>query len=500
MTIRIRMTLWYGAVLAAVIAVFGTSVYLLTAHELHARLDGGLRQELAGLMEEVEEAKNHARLQERLRRRFSRHEVYDYQVTSHDGAVIFQSERLKGEGLPVPPVPGSLKRLDFESVPLGATNVTLRRIGRVRVFSELVPGPDSTVVIQAATSLERDNHELAQLLLILVLAGPLSLAAALGGGYLLARKALAPVERMARAAGEITAKRLDKRIDVPTPPDELGRLATTLNEMIARLEHSFEEIRRFTADAAHELRTPLAVLRAEAEVALRAPREPEHYREVIETMLEEVARLTRLTEQLLFLCREDAGLAPHVRESVQLDALLHEVAEHMRPVASERKLSLSAEEISPCQVLGDEDQLRRLLFNLVDNAVKFTHAGSVTMTAELTEGHVRVAVSDSGIGIPAEHLPHVFKRFYRVDRARGQEVDGTGLGLAIGQSIADAHGGELRIASAVGVGTKVSLVLPVLDAMESKVLGAHRGAAAGLVAPHGHAELKDKESFDPCRT
>src|SRR4051794_2997130 len=230
MTIRIRMTLWYGAVLAAVIAVFGASVYLLMAHHLRTRLDAGLTQELSGLMEEVQEAKNHARLQERLGRKFSHHELYDYQVTSSDGAVIFRSERLKPESLPTPPVPGPFKRLDFESVPLPSKDMTLSRLGRVRVSGELVPGPDSTVVIQAVTSLARDEHELSELLLILLLAGPLSVVAALGGGYLLAKKALAPVERMAKAASEITAKRLGIRLEVPAAADELGRLATTLND------------------------------------------------------------------------------------------------------------------------------------------------------------------------------------------------------------------------------------------------------------------------------
>jgi heavy metal sensor kinase len=455
------MTLWYGAVLATVIAVFGISVYLMMAHRLRTRLDAGLAQELSGLMEEVEEAKNHARLQERLRRKFSRHEVYDYQVTSIDGEIIFRSERLEPHPLPVPSVPGSLKRLDFESVPLGTQGMAIEKLGRVRVSSELVPGPDSTVVIQAATSLAPDDHELSELLLILLLAGPLSVGAALGGGYLLARKALAPVDRMVASASEITARGLDKRLEVANQDDELGRLARTLNEMIARLEHSFEEIRRFTADAAHELRTPLAVLRSEAEVALRGPREPEQYRQAIEAMLDEVVRLARLAEQLLFLCREDAGLVPHLREPIQIDEVLHEVAEHMRAVAAEKGLALDAETIAPCRVIGDEDQLRRLLINLVENAIKFTHTGSIAVRGEPGDGRFRVVVSDTGIGIPAEHLPHVFKRFYRVDPARGREAtEGIGLGLAICRSIVEAHGGRIDVESNVGRGTQVTFTLP----------------------------------------
>jgi two-component system heavy metal sensor histidine kinase CusS len=500
MTIRIRMTLWYGLVLATVIAVFGASVYLLMARQLRGRLDAGLAQELSALMEEVEEAKNPSRLQERLRRRFSAHELYDSQVTNSDGTVIFKSERLRAESLPSPPVPTPFKRLDFESVPLGSKDLTLGRLGRIRVASELVPGPDSTVVIQAVTSLASDEHELSELLMILLLAGPFSLASALVGGYLLAKKALAPVERMAKAAGEITAKRLGIRLEVPSPSDELGRLATTLNDMIARLEHSFEEIRRFTADAAHELRTPLAVLRSEAEVALRMPRDAGEYRRVIETMLEEVLRLSRLAEQLLSLCREDAGLVPRVREPVRLDDVLRDVAEHMRAVAKARGLSLDAGQIAPCRVLGDGDQLRRLLFNVVDNAIKFTPEGSVTLRGEFGEGRVRVVVSDTGVGIASGNLPHVFERFYRVDPARGREVEGTGLGLSIGRSIAEAHGGELRIESTLGVGTNVSLVLPLLDRIEERGGGSRPPTGVFHGTTNGHGEFKDQEDLDPCRS
>jgi signal transduction histidine kinase len=265
MSIRIKMTLWYGAVLAAVLALFGATVYVMMRHQLRTRLDSGLGRELAKAAEEAEEAGSNARLRERLEHSFKHRDGYEVQVSSADGEVIFRTEGLKETPLPAPSVPQSFRRLDYESVPLAARSVTLGALGRFRVAGELIPGPTSTVVIQAATSLAPDDHELSELLFILLLSGPLALAAALGGGYLLARKALAPVDHMARTAGEITSKHLHRRIVVPNPGDELGRLARTLNEMIARLERSFDEMQRFTADAAHELRTPLAVLRSEAE-------------------------------------------------------------------------------------------------------------------------------------------------------------------------------------------------------------------------------------------
>jgi heavy metal sensor kinase len=462
-SIRIKMTFWYGAVLAAVLAVFGATVYVMMQHQLRTRVDARLTQELSEVMEEVEEASSDVRLKERLENRFNHAGDYELQASNAEGVPIFRTKQLGSTLLPVPSAAKSFKHLDYESVPLGARTVSLGGLGRFRVSSELIPGPSGTVVIQAAISLAPDDHELSELLFVLCLAGPLALACALGGGYLLARKALAPVDHMSKAASEITASHLNRRLDVPNPDDELGRLARTLNEMIGRLERSFEEIRRFTADAAHELRTPLTVLRSEAEVALRSPREPEQYRQVLEAMLEEVERLARLAEQLLFLSRKDAGLVPRVREPLRLDTLAEDVAELMRVIAEEKRLTLAADDLAPSHVVADEDQLRRVLVNLVDNAIKFTPpGGTVTIRCETAEDRVRLAVTDTGIGIAAEHLPHIFERFYRVDPSRSREAGGTGLGLAIGRAIAEAHSGCIRIESTVGVGTEATLVLPAL--------------------------------------
>jgi heavy metal sensor kinase len=335
-------------------------------------------------------------------------------------------------------------------------------LGHMRLTGRLVPGPDCPLVVQAATPLASIDQELTQLLTVLLLAGPVAMACALGGGYVLARQALGPVDRMVHTADQITATRLDRRIEVTNTDDELGRLARTLNGMIARLERSFEEIRRFTADAAHELRTPIAVLRSEAEVALRMPREPEEYRAILEDQLEELDRLSRLADRLLFLCREDARLVPVARRPVDLCDVVEGVADHMRVVADEKGVMLHVEKRASCVAQGDEDLLRRLLFNLVDNAIKFTPAsGTVTIETTCADSEARIVVADSGIGIAPEHLPHVFQRFYRVDPARESDMGGAGLGLAIARSIAQAHGGSIEIESTVGVGTRAILTLPV---------------------------------------
>jgi heavy metal sensor kinase len=336
------------------------------------------------------------------------------------------------------------------------------RSGHDRLLSRVVPGPDGPLILQVAAPLAADYQELGELLAVLLLAGPLALALALGGGYLLARRALAPVDRMAAEADQITATRLNHRLEVANPDDELGRLGATLNGMIARLERSFEEVRRFTADAAHELRTPLCVMRNVAEVALRTPREPEQYRRVLGDVLEEVERLTRLAEQLLFLCREDAGLVPLAIGEIRLDDLMRETAEHIGVVAEAKGVALECDDSELCLVRGDTDRLRRLLFNLLDNAVKFTlPGGAVRVGLKRSNGQALLVVTDTGPGIPEEHLPRIFDRFYRVDPARGRETDGTGLGLAICRSIAEAHAGHLTIESDLGHGTRATLTLPL---------------------------------------
>jgi heavy metal sensor kinase len=455
MSIRWRLTLWYGVVLAAVLAVFGVAVYLMMRHALLARTGSGMSMESTEVAEEVARSRDRSTLGMWLERRFGRHPGYDIQVSTPGGEALFRSERIKEGGLPRPSDLPALGRPTFESF--------ASRSGHDRLLNRLVPGPDGPLVLQIAASLAADDHELSELLTVLLLAGPLALGLALGGGYLLARRALAPVDRMAAEAEQITATRLDRRLDVPNPDDELGRLGATLNGMIARLERSFEETRRFTADAAHELRTPLAVMRNVAEVALRSPREPEHYRRVLGDVLEEVERLTRLAEQLLFLCREDAGLVPLAKTEVRLDDLARDAAEHMGVVAEAKGLALETARLTPCSVRADADQLRRLLFNLLDNAIKFTQAGgSVRVGLERSDGRALLTVADTGAGIPSEHIPHVFERFYRVDPARGQEGGGTGLGLAICRSVAEAHSGHLRVESEVGQGTRVTVVMPVL--------------------------------------
>jgi heavy metal sensor kinase len=384
---------------------------------------------------------------------FAAHSFYEIQVARPDGAIVFASDRIREQPLPVPPI-------DAAAVGRNLLNVERPGAPRLRLSSRRATGFDGPLVIQAADSLELYDRELRQLLVVLVAALPLVLAAALTGGYLLSRKALSPVDRLTRAALEISAEHLDRHVDVPNPGDELGRLATAFNAMIDRLQRSFDEMQRFTADAAHELRTPLAVLRTEAEVALRAPRSIDQYRQVLESQLEEIERLTRLADQLLFLCREDAGLTRSAGVPVRVDVLLEELAGHLAAVAEAQGLSLELDPLPQCAVVMEEDRLRRLFYNLLDNALKYTpRGGDVRVRGRCENGSVEIVVEDTGVGIAPDHVPHVFGRFYRVDPARSRS-DGHGLGLAICRSIVEGRQGTIHIDSAPGRGTAVHVLLP----------------------------------------
>jgi heavy metal sensor kinase len=310
-------------------------------------------------------------------------------------------------------------------------------------------------------SLEDVDHEMGHLRTALALAVPAGLIVCSGVSYVLARKALAPVEQLRRLTREITAERLDRRLPVANPGDELGGLAQTINEMIGRLERSFAEIRRFTADASHELRTPLTAIRTETEVALNKTPLPPEQQQLLGSILEECDRLTRLTDQLLSLSREDAAVTPSTGEPVDMAVLLGRVVETMRPLAEAKGLCLRNQGDEALSVRGDAARLRQVFYNLLENAIKYTpEQGHIDTVLTRQNGEVVVAVRDTGIGIAEEHLPRVFDRFYRVDKARTREQGGTGLGLSIAQSIVAAHGGRIELTSAPGKGTTCTVWLP----------------------------------------
>ncbi len=472
LSIRWRMSLWYSAVLAGILAIFGISVYLLMQRGLQNRTNKSLAVHMAVLEDQLTRFRQSSEIRDWLQRQYARHPALDVQVTAADGSIWLRGDRIRNAGLPAPKASTAGKKDVFDNFSVG-------NLGRFRMLSRQIDGPDAPLLVQVACSLEENDKQLGELLAILLLVGLPAVGCSLGGGYVLARQALAPVERMAATADEITARRLDRRLDAPNPSDELGRLARTLNGMIERLERSFEEVRRFTADAAHELRTPLAILRNEAEVALRIPRDSEQYRDCLEDMLEEIDHLSRLSDALLFLFREDAGLGALARDSVNLQEIARQIAGHMRVVAAEKHQELSVDAPSPCWALGNPEQLRRLLFNLLENAIKFTpDGGRIDVRVESRKEQACITVCDNGAGIAPEHLPRIFDRFYRVDSARSRRTGGNGLGLSISKSIVETHRGSIEVKSQPNVGTQVTVTLPATTspaprAPQPEALSAH---------------------------
>jgi heavy metal sensor kinase len=294
-------------------------------------------------------------------------------------------------------------------------------------------------------------------LLVLV---PLGVILSAVGGWLLARRALRPVDRMSQSALRISAEDLSRRLERRGTQDEIDRLADTLNAMLTRLEAAFAEMQRFTADAAHELRTPLTALRGGIEIALRAERSPDEYRRVLASSIEEVDQLIRLAEDLLLLSRSTVGPTT-VHQAVDLEPLCLEALEMGVRLAKGKGVNVSMGATAPATVRGDAGALRRALLNLVDNAVKYTPAGgSVVISLERTAERVALGVEDTGIGIDPGDAARIFEPFVRLDAGRSRDTGGSGLGLAIARSIVVAHGGTLELQSRPGGGSRFTIVLP----------------------------------------
>jgi len=308
---------------------------------------------------------------------------------------------------------------------------------------------------------QRMEAQLDEILVVLVLGLPVVVALAGVGGYVLARRALAPIDHLSAEARRITAERLHERLSVPNEQDEIGRLAAVINDTLARLQSSFDELRRFTADASHELRTPLSVIRGIGEMGLRETRSPAEYKDAIGSMLEEVDRLTRLVDTLLRLSRGDAGTVRLSLETVDLGQLAHDVVSSLGILAEERQQRVNVDALENIHVSADRLVLRDAITNVIDNAIKYSPKGSTIQVRVSLDGNdAMLSVADEGPGISAEHRERIFDRFYRIDQGRSREMGGTGLGLAIAKWAVEANGGRIVVDSA-GRGASFRIALPL---------------------------------------
>jgi len=341
---------------------------------------------------------------------------------------------------------------------------------KFRVLASLVePGrPAATRVVQVALDRSYEDQLLADYRRNAWLVLGIALVVCALGSYQLARRGIRPVQEITTAARQVRSTTLHQRIALAGLPAELAALADTFNDMLDRLEESFTRLSRFSADIAHELRTPVNILRGEAEVALGQPRSPEEYRAVLDSSLEECARLANMIDRLLFLARAENPQTQITREAVPVGRELAAIRDFYEPAAHEAGVTLAV--ATPDNLVAELDRplFQRAVGNLVANAMAYTPSGGqVSLTASRKNGTIRVEVSDTGCGISPAHLPHIFDRFYRVDRARSTTTGGMGLGLAIVKSIAVLHGGSVDIRSEVGRGTCVAVVFPEARAISN---------------------------------
>ncbi len=457
-SLRTRFGVWVAALIVLALSLFGAYVYVAVGLGLRKTLDDSLRVSASLVASTVS--------------------------VTRDGLVLGESMPENNTDLQALLAQGNTVRyIDARGAVLGGfghlwdappetTGLLLARSGTpaftnstdpvadkdYRVFS--LPLTDSHTVVgfvQVMHNLDSIDGPLQRLLTALLAGGAVLMVLVGLGGYVLAGRALAPIDAITRTARRISAQDLSARLHFSGADDEVGRLARTFDDMLERLDDSFKRERRFAADASHELRTPLAAMEAILGVIRSESRDPGEYASALDDLAEETARLRALVADLLEFARGTrpgaADLAP-----VDLATLVTDVTDVLRPLAEAKELSLDGRLGPALTVRGDRDGLVRVFVNLVDNAITFTTQGGVMLSGSSAGDEVRVTVTDTGIGIPADRLPHVFEPFYRVDPSRS--APGTGLGLALARQIVHDHGGTLTVRSVVGQGTTFTVGLP----------------------------------------
>lgn len=464
LSVRARLTGSFVAAFGAMLVLYATSTWLVVHNRFTAELDNRLGQALEIAERSLgTDAYGHAawRYESQAHASAATDASPDdehlgvswLEVWHSDGTLVHQSRdgATRAGATPVPPLDRQAEGLrTFE--PAGGAH--LRMIQRPHQLA------GETLILRAALREDEAERSVQTVLWVLGAGLPVALLLAGAGGYWLTGRTLAPVARMTAEANRLGAERLDARLRVDNPHDELGRLAQAFNALFGRLEAAFEQMRRFTADASHELRTPLAALRSVGEVGLRQVRDAAGYRDIIGAMLEEADRLTQLTTTLLELTRADSGRIALRKDPIDLRDLARQSASLVSVLAEDKSITIAVDlPMQPMDYVGDAAVLSQALANILHNAIKYSPPGSIVrLTGSMEADTLTLIVSDNGPGIAAEHLPHVFERFWRADSARSR--GGFGLGLSIAQWAVQSHGGRIDVHSAVGQGARFDIVLP----------------------------------------
>jgi heavy metal sensor kinase len=458
LSIGVRLTLWYLLLFAAAQLIFGAGMWFLARRSLYRITDGALQGQIDDLSKFLEVQKKNAtvaKLQEEVSEAYLLEHPGDYlQIyDDSDEAWIFRADFLRQHTL-VPAAPGLLTQPLYGNEQLGRS---------LRFVTQKIEANGRVFRVQMGVPIDQVDQMLVLFRGYLLMFAPLLLLAAASGGFWLSRNALSPVDLITRTARSINATNLSDRLEKLTTGDELQRLSDTLNEMLARIESAFIRVTQFTADASHELRTPISLIRTEAEIALRRSRGDAEYREALRYILLEAERMSGLVEELLSLARADSGRETLRMAPLDLSAIVKEASDQWQELMAARSLTFTHEATGEqIAVLGDRNALRRLLAVLLDNAVKYTPApGRVELRLEASGSSALIRVSDSGLGIALEDQPKIFERFYRVDTARSRDSKGAGIGLAIAQWIVRQHTGSITVQSSPGKGSTFLVELPL---------------------------------------
>jgi heavy metal sensor kinase len=476
MNIRLRLTLWYTVILFLILVIFSVAVYIGLTRSLFIATDNHLQREVGEILgnlefetaadnkdeeagEDDDKRPVSGGLAAGIKLNYEPEEGVYWRILDAEGRPLLDPGYFEGATV----APGALNtdspRFEYATL---ADDTPIRLYTAPFVLEQQGRG-----VIQVAENYHHIQEVQRLLIYLLALSIPFTLLAASMGGWFLASSALAPIDRITRAAAQISARDLYQRLNLKLPNDEVGRLATTFDTMLARLENAFEQQRRFIADASHEMRTPLTILKGDVEVALNRPRSAQEYRETLEMVNQTADRLNALVEELFLLAWADSNQYPLQIQHINLAQILTDEVRSLMPHALKKQVSLHLDVPDELPLPGDPAKLARLFRNLIENAIKYSPAeASVTITATPVNDQAHIDITDTGPGIPPEHLSQIFERFYRVDKARSRQntdvsSSGAGLGLSIAQWLAQAHGGRIEVTSQVGEGTTFTIWLPL---------------------------------------
>jgi heavy metal sensor kinase len=475
-SIRWTLLAWYAVILALVIGGFGATLYYTQQRAMMHEADAALKahaRTLASAVARDADGEFVLRLSPEYAGQFKTEgrEAGYFAVWSPDGRLVAASDL--AADMPYP---------DATRPPHGRLDRPWSR-DRGTFHEQNLLGPGDALIV-VGRDLTEDRRRLQQFSGAILATGAIALALALLGGWFLAQRALAPIEQMSRTASAISGENLTERIDVAQTKNELGRLAAVLNATFERLHAAFERQARFTADASHELRTPLAVVMSHAELALKRPRSAEEYREALDACFKAAQRMRSVVDGLLTLARADAHELELHLEPAELHRIVDETCTMLAPLAAEKRVELNRS-VEPIHAPADRDRLRDVISNLVANAIRYNRPGGRVDVRLHGDGQQAVLeVSDTGIGIPERDLPHIFDRFYRVDRARSRELGGNGLGLAIARAIVLAHRGQISVVSREGEGTTFTVTLPLArgaECLDSRNPRAERSEPAAVL-------------------